>query len=88
LPDLCVQLWDACQRDDHEQARSLHERILPVWRAMAFADMPARAKAAIELRGRRGGYARHPLLPVSPAVRAAQPAALDQAGVSLAGAGA
>ena len=84
LPDLCVRLWDACQRGDHAQARSLHERILPVWRAMNHPDMPSRVKAAIELRGRKVGQARHPLLPVSADVRAELDAALEQAGVAQA----
>jgi dihydrodipicolinate synthase/N-acetylneuraminate lyase len=46
-------------------------------------------KAAIELRGRRVGPARHPFLPVSAEVRAELEAALDQAGAvqALAGAG-
>jgi 4-hydroxy-tetrahydrodipicolinate synthase len=89
LPELCVQLWDACQRGDYRQARALHERILPVWRAANHPDMPSRMKAAIELRGRRVGPARHPLLPVSAAVRAELEAALDQAGAleALVGAG-
>lgn len=81
LPDLCVALWNACQRGDHTEARALHERILPVWRAINYPDMSARTKAAITLRGRPVGPARHPLLPVSDAVRADIAAALDLAGV-------
>jgi 4-hydroxy-tetrahydrodipicolinate synthase len=89
LPELCVRLWDACRRGDHPEARALHERLLPVWRAVNHPDLPARLKAALELRGRRVGPARPPLLPVSPAVRAELEAALDQAGAmqALAGAG-
>ena len=81
LPDLCIRMWDACQRGDHAEARALHERILPVWRAMNHPDMPARTKAAIELRGRRVGPSRHPILPASPEVRRELDLALDQAGV-------
>lgn len=81
LPDLSVALWNACQRGDHAEARTLHERILPVWRAINFPDMSSRTKAAIELRGRRVGPARHPLLPVSETVRRDIAAALDLAGV-------
>ena len=81
LPDLCVALWDACRRQDHDAARSLHERILPVWRAISAPDMSSRTKAAIELRGRHVGLARHPLLPVSPGVRKEIRAALARAGV-------
>jgi 4-hydroxy-tetrahydrodipicolinate synthase len=88
LPDLCVRLWAACQRGDHEQARGLHERILPVWRALNYADMPARAKAAIELQGRRVGPARHPLLPVSREAHRELERTLDVAGVLPAGAAA
>jgi 4-hydroxy-tetrahydrodipicolinate synthase len=89
LPELCVRLWDACRRGDHREARALHERLLPVWRAVNHPDLPARLKAALELRGRRVGPARPPLLPVSAAVRAELEAALDQAGAmqALAGAG-
>jgi 4-hydroxy-tetrahydrodipicolinate synthase len=81
LPDLCVALWDACQRGDLATARSLHERLLPVWRAVGGPDMPARAKTALGLRGRPVGPARHPLLPVTSAVRQEIAAALEQAGV-------
>lgn len=81
LPDLTVQLWDACRRGDHVAARALHERILPVWRAINYPDMSSRTKAAIELRGRPVGPARHPLQPVSPAVRDEIARALGEAGV-------
>ena len=86
VPDLSVALWDACQRGDHATARSLHERIQPVWTAVNAPDMSARVKAAIELRGRRVGPARSPLLPVSAAVRRDLADALDQAGVLPVGA--
>ncbi len=81
LPDLCVRLWDACQSGDHREAQGLHERILPVWRAVGQPDMPSRVKAAIEMRGRKVGPARHPMQPVSSAVREEIERALDQAGV-------
>jgi 4-hydroxy-tetrahydrodipicolinate synthase len=81
VPDLAVALWEACQREDHVSARALHERILPVWTAINHPDMSARTKAAIELRGRRVGPPRSPLLPVSDQARAAIRDALQQAGV-------
>ena len=43
--------------------------------------MPARTKAAIELRGRQVGPPRHPILPATQAVRAEIAAALEEAGV-------
>jgi dihydrodipicolinate synthase/N-acetylneuraminate lyase len=49
--------------------------------------MSARTKAAIELRGRRVGFARRPLLPVSEQVRGEIAEALQQAGVLLEAAG-
>jgi 4-hydroxy-tetrahydrodipicolinate synthase len=81
LPDLCVRLWDACQAGDYATARSLHERILPVWRAISAPDLNARTKAAIELRGRKVGNGRSPLQPVPVAVRNQIRASLDDAGV-------
>ncbi len=69
LPRLCVQLWDACKRRDLDSALALHERILPVWRAVEAPDMPSRIKAALEMQGRPVGPARSPLQPISAAVR-------------------
>jgi 4-hydroxy-tetrahydrodipicolinate synthase len=85
LPELCVQLWDACQAGRHDEARAIHERLLPVWRTINAPDMSARTKAAIALQGRRVGQARHPLLPVGDDVRATIAAALEEAGVVRAG---
>jgi 4-hydroxy-tetrahydrodipicolinate synthase len=81
LPDLCLELWTAHESGDHQRARDLHQRILPVRNVLNQLDMPARVKAAIELRGRRVGIARPPLLPVSAPVRAEIDSALDRAGV-------
>jgi 4-hydroxy-tetrahydrodipicolinate synthase len=71
LPELCCQLWDACQSGQLERARSLHERILTVWNALAAPDLPARVKAALALLGHPVGGPRHPLRPVSPTVEEA-----------------
>lgn len=81
VPDLSVQLWDACQAGDLARARELHERILPIWRIIDQPDMTARLKCAIELQGRPVGEARHPLLPVSATVREQIKEVLDHAGV-------
>lgn len=82
VPDLAVQLWDACRRGNHDAARELHERILVVARVVYAADVLPAIKTAIELRGRRLGPPRHPALPSSPAVRAELAAALERAGLS------
>lgn len=81
LPDLCVQLWNAAKDGNHVMARDIHERMLPIWHVLDHADMTARVKAAIELRGRRVGDARHPFRPVSSSVRAEIDTALRSAGV-------
>ncbi len=82
VPDLAVQLWDACRRGDHDAARELHRRILIVARVVYNADVLPAIKAAIELRGLRMGPPRHPSLPPPPAVRAALADALERAGLT------
>lgn len=81
LPDLTLELWDACQRGDYKSALSLHERILPVWTAMNKPDMSSRTKALIRLRGRDVGNPRGPLQPVSAEVEKQLQDALSEAGV-------
>jgi 4-hydroxy-tetrahydrodipicolinate synthase len=81
VPHLAVALWDAVQQGNHAAARTLHERMLPVWSALNHPDMSARTKAAITLQGRNVGEARRPLLPVSEAVLEGIADALAQAGV-------
>jgi 4-hydroxy-tetrahydrodipicolinate synthase len=81
VPDLAVALWDAVQHGDHATGVQLHERILPVWTVVNQPDMSARVKAAVDLRGRRVGPPRKPLLPVSDQVRAEIATALEAAGV-------
>ena len=81
LPALSVRLWEACQAGRHDEARTIHEQLLPVWRAINAPDMSARTKAALNLQGRAVGEARHPILPVDAEVRASIAAALAEAGV-------
>ncbi len=81
LPRLCVELWDRVRSGDHVAARALHERILPVWRAIEAPDLPARVKSALEMMARPVGPARSPIQPVRPDVRAQIRAALEAARV-------
>lgn len=81
LPELSVQLWQACKRGDHVEAIAIHERMLPVWRAVGTPDMTARVKTALELQGRKAGPARHPILPVSAEVREGIASSLERAGI-------
>jgi 4-hydroxy-tetrahydrodipicolinate synthase len=80
-PTLSVELWEATQRGEHEQALRLHERILGVWRAIEGPNLPSRIKEALRLQGREVGRARHPFGPVTEAEREKIRAALDAAGL-------
>lgn len=81
LPELCVELYQAVRRGDFEAARRLHERILPVVRAV-FVDenYPAPIKTGLALRGRPVGPPRSPLLPSPPEEEERIRRALEEAG--------
>jgi len=85
VPQLCVRLWRAVAAGDHQLARDIHNRLLPVWRAVDGPNMPARIKAALALQGRYGGHARGPMSPVTDGQHAAIRAALVEAGVLVEG---
>ena len=55
VPQLCVQLWDAVQGGDHEQALALHEKPLPIWNAIFHDNLPANVKHGLALEGRPAG---------------------------------
>jgi len=81
VPTLCVQLWDAVQGGDHKQALALHEKLLPIWNAIAHDNLPANVKHCQALMGRPGGVPRAPM-PATSAVQAdAIRRALQSAGV-------
>lgn len=65
VPHLCVALWNAVQEGKHTEARSLHQRLLRLWMVLAGSNLPARVKAAMELQGRKAGFPRLPMQPVS-----------------------
>jgi 4-hydroxy-tetrahydrodipicolinate synthase len=81
VPGLCVQLWDAVQAGDHKQALALHERLLPVWNAIAQDNLPANVKHCLALQGRPGGVPRAPMPETSKSQAAAIRRALIAAGV-------
>ncbi|MBB4683509.1 dihydrodipicolinate synthase family protein [Amycolatopsis jiangsuensis] len=84
VPELCLAQWDAVRRGDHASALELHNKQLPVWRAIDGPNMTVRIKAALALQGRDGGHGLSPLTPVSDAEREALRAALVAADVKLA----
>ncbi|WAH35770.1 dihydrodipicolinate synthase family protein [Alicyclobacillus dauci] len=62
VPEATIDLWNKVQAGDHTGAKTLHDRLLPVWRSIEGPDMPYLAKTAIELMGRKVGPARSPIL--------------------------
>jgi 4-hydroxy-tetrahydrodipicolinate synthase len=80
VPTLLVQLWDAVQGGDHKHARTLHEKLLPIWNAILGDNLPANVKCAQALLGRKAGVPRPPMPASSPAQTAAIRAALEGAG--------
>lgn len=75
------RLWDAVQAGDHETARDLHERLMPVWDAVGQDNMPSLCKYAQSLQGVPAGVARKPTSPASEAQKKAVRSAL--AGLGL-----
>lgn len=83
VPQLCLDQWGAVQRGEHQTALEIHNKLLPVWRAIDGPNMTVRIKSALAMQGRDGGHGRSPLTPVSDAERSAIRAALEAAGVEL-----
>jgi 4-hydroxy-tetrahydrodipicolinate synthase len=80
-PRLCVELWDAVGAGDHKQALALHEKLLPVWNAIAGDNLPANVKCCLELQGRRAGLPRGPMPPTSERQASLIRQAVTQAGL-------
>lgn len=83
FPEVMIDLWNKVQQGDHDGARALHERLLPVWRSIEGPDMPYLAKTAIEFLGRKVGPARSPILPPSEEKRALIRERLVESGFSV-----
>lgn len=81
VPTLYVKLWDAVQAGDHKRARTLHEKLLPLWNALLGDNLPANVKCAQEMLGRKAGLPRAPMPPSSPAQATAIRAALRGTGL-------
>jgi 4-hydroxy-tetrahydrodipicolinate synthase len=81
VPTMLVQLWDAVQGGDHKQARTLHEKLLPIWNAIMGDNLPANVKCAQALLGRKAGVPRAPMPASSPAQTADIRKALKAAGL-------
>ena len=67
LPELCVELYDACVAGDNARARALQERLIdPTLTLVAKLGVPG-VKYAMDRAGYFGGLARRPLLPLNEA---------------------
>lgn len=80
-PTLCVALWDAVLAGDHKRALELHEKLLPIWNAIAGDNLPANVRCCQELQGRPAGVPRAPMPPTSPGQRGPIRRALADAGL-------
>jgi 4-hydroxy-2-oxoglutarate aldolase len=76
LPELCVELYDAFSRGDHDRARTIQHRLIePTRIIVAMHGIPA-IKYAMEQQGYYGGMARRPFLPLTDAQKQEVQAAL------------
>lgn len=82
-PRACRDLWNAVEASDHAKALSLHNRLLPLWNAIAGDNLPACTKYAQTMQGCPGGYPRAPMPAASPAQEAAIREALLGLGAKL-----
>lgn len=84
VPAAMVALCSAALRGDWDEARVLHERLVPLFRAnFAGAPNPAPAKAALSMLGLIEDALRLPLLPLDESARPALAAALREAGLDV-----
>ena len=75
VPGVCVQLFDAVNRGDHETALDLHKRLNALWNSMTHDNLPACVKYVQHRQGLGFHLPRAPMQPVSDA----QCAAMDKA---------
>ncbi|MCB1556694.1 MAG: 4-hydroxy-tetrahydrodipicolinate synthase [Alphaproteobacteria bacterium] len=85
-PSLCAQMHEAWEAGAHETARAINERLMPLHRALFVETSPQAAKYGCARLGLCTDEMRLPLLPASPAARAAVDDALAQTGLLLDGA--
>lgn len=80
-PGECVAIHRLVGAGEHEQAREIHSRMMPVGRAVTSGYGIPGLKAALDLLGYHGGMPRSPLLPADVATRQAMHRILVQAGL-------
>jgi 4-hydroxy-2-oxoglutarate aldolase len=60
-PELCLELASAFEAGDIARARSIQQKLMPVHAAVTTRFGAGGLKAAMEMRGYKGGYPRRPL---------------------------
>jgi 4-hydroxy-tetrahydrodipicolinate synthase len=80
-PRQTADLVAACAAGDFRRALPLHERLLPLVKAMFLETNPAPLKAALEMLGLCGGELRLPMVPVASATAAKVRAELEAFGM-------
>jgi 4-hydroxy-tetrahydrodipicolinate synthase len=78
-PGLCVQIFDAVQRHDHNEALRLQERLNLVRLSLSLGTAPGGVKAALGLLGIPIGPSRSPVGPLPPEKLQRMRAALERA---------
>ncbi|HYZ61667.1 MAG TPA: dihydrodipicolinate synthase family protein [Acetobacteraceae bacterium] len=77
VPGVCVSLWDAVRRNDHETARDLHFKLNGLWNAMTHDNLPACVKYVQHRQGLGLFGPRAPMSRVSDEQKARIDAALE-----------
>ena len=80
-PRECVDIWRLVRAGRSEEALTIHQRLMPVGRAVTSGYGIPGLKAALDLLGYYGGDPRPPLLPADSATRAAMRRVLAGAGL-------
>ncbi|MFK8030385.1 MAG: 4-hydroxy-tetrahydrodipicolinate synthase [Gammaproteobacteria bacterium] len=83
VPAVCAQMQNACQAGDFETARALHDKLVPLHRALFQEPSPAGAKYAASLLGLCSEEARLPIVAVSDQTKRLIEAGLRHAGAEF-----
>ncbi len=84
-PKLCADMQAACAAGDYKTALALHDKLLPLHRAMFMEPSPAPAKYAASLLGICSDAVRLPILPASESTRSIIASAIYHAGLGPSG---
>jgi dihydrodipicolinate synthase/N-acetylneuraminate lyase len=82
-PSLCVAVYEAAKRGDHEKAWSAQRRLNQVRLSLALGTAPGGVKAALNLVGMSIGPSRSPIAPLSPDKLDRMRRALTEAGLEI-----